>query len=319
MGAGVWAKPVFLLVSLGVLLACVRLAQPEAEPSGMGDRTVEPAGGRRGIPLAVLGCIVLPFIYALVSRTVLETTFEAELYGAPIELVVMFVTAAAAGLMVRSRGGAGIEAGIVICDVAFSTGMLLLAVFGIHTLPFTGALIQSGFFLFNALLWMYVVLIARGNVQQAIVLFGLVDGTLYLFALLGRLVGVALGGLWDTVADPLFVSIWVLAMLLLVLFIFERKRGVAEVLANASEQPDSAPAGDPFLEGCQRLGAAGGLSARELEIMVAYARGRSASFIAQDLNISLETVKTHLKHIYAKLDVHNRQELLDLVDRAPQR
>lgn len=44
------------------------------------------------------------------------------------------------------------------------------------------------------------------------------------------------------------------------------------------------------------------------------ARGRSAPFIAQELVISPNTVKTHVKHIYAKLGAHSQQEIIDLVD-----
>lgn len=44
-----------------------------------------------------------------------------------------------------------------------------------------------------------------------------------------------------------------------------------------------------------------------------YAHGRSATYIADELDISPQTVKTHLKRAYAKLDVHSRQDLLDLL------
>ena len=53
---------------------------------------------------------------------------------------------------------------------------------------------------------------------------------------------------------------------------------------------------------------------RETEILAMLARGRSAPFIAQELVISPNTVKTHVKHIYAKLGAHSQQEIIDLVD-----
>ena len=58
----------------------------------------------------------------------------------------------------------------------------------------------------------------------------------------------------------------------------------------------------------------GGLTGRETEILAMLARGRSAPFIAQELVISPNTVKTHVKHIYAKLGAHSQQEIIDLVD-----
>ena len=56
-----------------------------------------------------------------------------------------------------------------------------------------------------------------------------------------------------------------------------------------------------------------GLSSRETEVMELIARGRSMVAIAEDLFISENTVRTHCKHIYGKLDIHSRQELSDLV------
>lgn len=54
-----------------------------------------------------------------------------------------------------------------------------------------------------------------------------------------------------------------------------------------------------------------GLSLREIEIMDLFAQGRSANWIADALFISKNTVRSHLRAIYTKLDVHTRQELID--------
>lgn len=55
------------------------------------------------------------------------------------------------------------------------------------------------------------------------------------------------------------------------------------------------------------------LTPRETEILSILAEGRSVPVICERLTISEGTARTHVKHIYQKLDVHNRQELLDLV------
>lgn len=60
-----------------------------------------------------------------------------------------------------------------------------------------------------------------------------------------------------------------------------------------------------------QLGERYGLSLREIEIMDLFAQGRSANWIADALFISKNTVRSHLRAIYTKLDVHTRQELLD--------
>ncbi len=48
------------------------------------------------------------------------------------------------------------------------------------------------------------------------------------------------------------------------------------------------------------------LSSRELEVLDYIRKGTSNAEIAKNLYISINTVKTHLKNIYAKLDVNNR-------------
>ena len=54
-----------------------------------------------------------------------------------------------------------------------------------------------------------------------------------------------------------------------------------------------------------------GISAREAQIMSLFAQGRSANWIAEDLIISKNTVRSHIRSIYTKLDVHSRKELLE--------
>lgn len=56
-----------------------------------------------------------------------------------------------------------------------------------------------------------------------------------------------------------------------------------------------------------------GLSNREAEVAALIAQGRSKNYIAETLFVSQNTVRTHAKNAYAKLDVHSNQELIDLV------
>ena len=56
-----------------------------------------------------------------------------------------------------------------------------------------------------------------------------------------------------------------------------------------------------------------GLTAREREIGLLLAYGRTQPWIAERLSISENTVGTHVRHIYQKLDIHTRQELFDLL------
>ena len=53
------------------------------------------------------------------------------------------------------------------------------------------------------------------------------------------------------------------------------------------------------------------LTERETDVLELLYAGRSVPYISEQLVVSPNTVKTHVRHIYAKLDVHDRQELLD--------
>ncbi len=89
--------------------------------------------------------------------------------------------------------------------------------------------------------------------------------------------------------------------------------------ASACDRVESAAVSGRRGEGERKAGLARaadphyGLSARELEILGLFAQGRSANWIADSLVISKNTVRSHLRAIYTKLDVHTRQELLDFL------
>ncbi|NPD30732.1 helix-turn-helix transcriptional regulator [Eggerthellaceae bacterium zg-1084] len=57
-----------------------------------------------------------------------------------------------------------------------------------------------------------------------------------------------------------------------------------------------------------------GLSPREAQIVRFVLRGRTSERIAQELSVSRSTVDTHLRRVYAKAQVHSRQELLDVAE-----
>ncbi len=65
----------------------------------------------------------------------------------------------------------------------------------------------------------------------------------------------------------------------------------------------------PFVDVRQlELNPLAGLTDREREILTALARGMTNQQLASALDISLNTVKFHLKNLYSKLDVDNRAQ-----------
>lgn len=82
---------------------------------------------------------------------------------------------------------------------------------------------------------------------------------------------------------------------------------------HAPQSPETTA--DPLDQRAQELAKAHRLTAREAEVGCLLARGRSASYIADELGISLHTVRGYIKDVYAKLGIHDRQELIDLYTR----
>lgn len=89
--------------------------------------------------------------------------------------------------------------------------------------------------------------------------------------------------------------------------------GTNPTVLPAEENPKKQPA-PSFTDKMQVLANTCGLSPRETEILAMYITGRSATFIADSTFVSPNTVRTHIKHIYAKTNVHSRQELITKID-----
>lgn len=85
--------------------------------------------------------------------------------------------------------------------------------------------------------------------------------------------------------------------------------------ADAPRTDDSAqpPLTKTVTDTCLAMAGRYALSPRETEVFVLLAQGRTRAFIQDELVLSSSTVKTHVSHIYAKMDVHDRQEMMDLI------
>lgn len=69
-----------------------------------------------------------------------------------------------------------------------------------------------------------------------------------------------------------------------------------------------------FARQCEKAIELCALSQREAEVLSLIVRGRSVPHISQRLLISRSTVKTHVTHIYTKLGVNDRQEMIDAIE-----
>lgn len=99
---------------------------------------------------------------------------------------------------------------------------------------------------------------------------------------------------------------------MLVSFLFVADSSTFVELFDADDESPSTPR--RFQLRCERMAQIYGLTPKEAEIMTLVANGHSAQRIRELLDISTSTVNTHVNHIYRKMDVHSRQEMIDIID-----
>lgn len=232
-------------------------------------------------------------------------------------------------------GGVFAFLSLACVDESFSTSLKLVCT--LMAVAFAALVSNEGVFVVGCLasgiafsLFEYVSTVALvGLVKGSRLSAGRVLGAWLLISCFAQLAGYT-GGLLEAIASQtteisffgLFVvlavvvaAIWWLTELRLTRF-FDSLTGRSQEMA---ERADSAMRTDKAGDGLKASDPAAfivverGLTAREQEIVMMFASGRSATYIAETLFISISTVRTHLMHSYEKLGVHSRQELINVL------
>ncbi len=212
-------------------------------------------------------------------------------------------------------------------DALFSLSVLFI-VAGFLAAPFTfdtesgiaNALLRMGRNCVELLLWMTIAAIGKRNPLAMLTALCIANAAEALGTLVGAVAGHSMNDL-VAAADPIAPVITAVALFALIAFLWLKLRTFSFEATIAGiempEVPAEAPVReDTFDERCKAIGAEHGLTERETELFTMMAHGRNASFIEEHFVISRNTVKTHVKRIYKKLDVHSQQELIDLAEGA---
>lgn len=168
--------------------------------------------------------------------------------------------------------------------------------------------------LIEVLLFLFVLTIAKNYGAPVTLGLGMVCGFSQAGVLLGNLLGraCAISGMQAT--NP-FLSPDQLSMALIcilaIAMLFVPQKDLAGQVPRLSEA-DSAD--QSLARACLEMQRRYGLSDREAEVAALLAKGRSRPYIRERLFISTNTVATHIKHIYQKLDVHSKEELMDMAN-----
>lgn len=267
-----------------------------------------------------------------------------EVFHAPISVDISAFVLVGVALWMLLSGSKGKE------DLLFSFSVLLV-VAGFIIAPFTfmtglpsaNALLRVGVRCFDVLVWLVVLAVGSRNLLALLPTYALVRCMSAVGTDIGAIAGHSTNDLVGTNGDAAML-ISEVALFAFVAFLWLGFRrfsftdtiqgvvgvsavqqraevpeascvqdaGSASVLAASEELPHALT----IEEQCSVLGTEHGLTERETEIFAMLARGRNGQFVMDHYVVSRNTVKSHVKHIYAKLDVHSQQELIDMVENA---
>ena len=173
----------------------------------------------------------------------------------------------------------------------------------------TRVFIPIGYAGFDILVWTLIAFYGSTTRTPSLRIIAVAMGAEQAGILGGQLIGTALGGAANAANNVvlmvlsylLLIAVMGLARLCTVLW---RRQRVDE--ANAMQVDDAESEGDAAGDAhLDRFADSYGLTNRERDIFALFAEGRSAPYIAEMLVLSENTVKTHLRHAYAKMDVHS--------------
>lgn len=318
-------------------------------PGSSGKAPGEVTAGSRelhALPWRSLGVIaVAALVGNVMASVIMGTSYEGadSLYPGGIALCACIATMALVPLTAERTAFS--VAQLYRITVTFSVvGLVAILVLGAAAVPVGGALVQGCTLFFQPLVYVVVTRSTRLQGLSPLVAFGVGQALISAVVLAGNLVGKLLFSMAGRM--PLLLSAVCGAGVLALFFMVvaraaqvgadegEEAEGDAEETEGASRRErdrtgesscsaeraleenkgpsarDEAQEEDPAAVFARAVG----LTARETEILSLLVRGRTLPYIANELFVTTGTVKTHVRHIYEKALVNNRQELLDKVE-----
>ena len=201
-----------------------------------------------------------------------------------------------------------------------TTASLLVIAIVVHSLelstPIASTLVLAAMLLCQYLLLLYAARLAGQGFGNTVFTFAVVQLVNHGSGFLGTIASAALYGFACASQSDITMATPTVLLGLLFGLSLMLQRGASDTVPSGKvpAAPDETPSVDLASFSSER-----GLSPRETEVFEVLVKGRSAPFIRDELCISLNTVTSHIKHIYAKLGVHTRQELINLVDQAQEK
>lgn len=187
----------------------------------------------------------------------------------------------------------------------------MVPVLGAAGIDFAG----YGFDLFVWSICAYLAFQMQGNVIK---ILGLCTAALSGGLALGSTVSLIISGAQLATAQFLPINfVLVLVCILVTVFVFPDKR-LSELLLPVQEDADETVTVQTqkalWRQATQEVALRGGLTTRETEVFLRVAKGMTAQEIADDLVVSVHTVRAHIRNIHSKLDVSTRADITRLIE-----
>ena len=199
----------------------------------------------------------------------------------------------------------------LVCQISFpllAAGFLLLPQF-LGDLPLPIIVFTVGHSYFYFLLWVFCVDQVQASPKKPAVVFAIGLLSFLGSSLVGSIASDAMALAGSEASQAISIISLIVVYLFVVVFAYLFGKNRKASLANTDEQRALA------FKNCSDLVASdGGLSPRETEIFYLLAIGKDRADIRDTFHISNDTVKSHTRRIYAKLDIHSKKEAAALVE-----
>ena len=244
--------------------------------------------------------------------------------GALVNIQVPFVVCQVLVAVVLSAVWARIER-LPDAEAAFTPSFAVLTT-GFLLMPFLGtwfricftAVTLFVFCLMSILMQGACIAVAQHEGADSSAVLGRFAGVVYLFMALGYAAGGAVQGSGELNVAHLLMLALVMTYALGVVFFLVRGRSRQQSEAPATAYLKRMELETPAVRDSAAavLAQKAGLTERETEVLALVVKGRDLPSISQIMGLSKNTVRTHMRNLYRKLDVHSRQEIIDIIEGA---
>lgn len=197
-------------------------------------------------------------------------------------------------------------------------GFLLLAFFWNGGGGLANSLVAMGWLIADVISWCIVSDAVYETRAPAFLLYGVSEGVVALASLCGVGVGYFFAETMGTDTAALMALALVAVYLSSTALMFILKD---RTLPTLSDEEGAHPAAGPerIVEDrvqatCGVLAERAGLTPREADILGCLAQGRNTQYMAERFCVSENTVKSHVRNVYRKLDVHSKQDIIDIIN-----